>query len=74
MDTEKISDGIRGYRLMDELVKRLEVAVNGGVAKSTVYAAFSTGPTTPTRKTIFRVAEALLIQHEATIQQAIAAN
>lgn len=74
MDTEKIKDGIRGYRLMDELLKRLNVVVNGGVAKSTVYSAFTTGPTTPIRDTIFKTAEAVILKHEATVQQAETAN
>lgn len=74
METEKIRDSIRRYRLMPQLLKRLSVVINGGVARSTVYSAFESGPTTPIRDQIFITAKALIEQHEDLAKSLIQAE
>lgn len=53
---------------MDTLMQRLEIVINEGVAKTTVYKAFREGGITPTLEIILEQAQATIAEHEAAIQ------
>ena len=74
MDAKKIQELISGYGLMDTLQDRLQVAVVGGVARSTIYKAFQTGPETPRTKIVLQVAQQVIADHERTVTEAIMAT
>lgn len=71
MDTKKIQDLISGYGLMDALQDRLEIAVVGGVARSTIYKAFQKGPETPRTKIVIQIAQQVIAEHEANVTGAV---
>lgn len=56
---------------MENLKSRLQVIINGGVATSTIYKAFQQGGKTPTLEIILQQAEAVIREHEQTVQEAI---
>lgn len=71
MDTKKIQELISGYGLMDMLQDRLQVAVVGGVARSTIYKAFQNGPETPRTKVVLQVAQQIVEEHERNVTTAV---
>lgn len=56
---------------MEVLEARLHIIINGGVARSTIYKAFQMGAKTPTLEIILREAEAVIREHEQTVQNAL---
>jgi len=73
MDARKIHELISGYGLMDTLLDRLQLAVMGGVARSTIYKAFQTGPKTPRTKVVLQVAQQVVEEHERNVTSAVMA-
>lgn len=73
MDAKKIQELISGYGLMDTLQDRLELAVVGGVARSTIYKAFQKGPATARTKVVLHVAKELIDEHERAVSTAVLA-
>lgn len=73
MDAKKIQELISGYALMDTLQDRLQVAVVGGVARSTIYKAFQIGPKTPRTKVVLQVAQQVVEEHERNVTTAVMA-
>lgn len=71
MDQKEIRKLINGYNLMEVLEARLHIIINGGVARSTIYKAFQMGAKTPTLEIILREAEAVIREHEQTVQNAL---
>lgn len=71
MDKKEIKNLVNGYNLMDILEDRLQIIINGGVARSTIYKAFQVGGKTPTLEIILREAEAVVKEHEQTVQNAL---
>lgn len=65
---------ISGYGLFEELESRLEVAILGGVARSTIYKAFSTGGGTPKTDIILQIAEDVVCKHLEKLNKEIPAN
>lgn len=56
---------------MEVLEARLQIVINGGVARSTIYKAFQQGAKTPTLDIILQQAEAVIREHEQAVQEAI---
>jgi len=73
MEAKEIQQRISGYGLMDTLEDTLQVVVVGGVARSTIYAAFQSGPTTTRKKIILETAKQIIAQHEASVAEAVMA-
>jgi len=73
MDKKEIRQLINGYNLMDALEARLQIVINGGVARSTIYKAFNQGANTPTLQIIRREAEAVIKDHEDSVAAALLA-
>jgi hypothetical protein len=73
MDAKKIQELISGYGLMDALQDRLQMAVVGGVARSTIYKAFQYGPETPRTKIVIQVARQIVEEHERNVSEAVMA-
>lgn len=73
-DTKDILRRISGYGLFEELQSRLNRIILGGVARSTIYKAFSTGGGTPKTDIILQIAEDVVAEHLQKIQQEIPAN
>jgi len=73
MDAKEIQTLISGYGLMDTLEDTLQIAVKGGVARSTIYAAFRLGPTTKRNQIVLNIAKQLIAQHENMVAEAVLA-
>jgi len=69
IDYKKIAKDIRGYNLMDKLMERCTIVIEGGVARSTIYKALSQGPITDPLEKILEAAEAIVAEHKAKIEQ-----
>lgn len=71
MDAKKIQEMISGYGLMDALQERLQLAVVGGVARSTIYKAFQVGPVTHRTKIVLQIAQQVISEHEQNVSSAV---
>lgn len=69
---KKLQEQLASYNLTDRLFDRLQVVIDGGCAKTTMYKAFRVGSKTPLLNRILATAEEVLRSHEELIGEYVA--
>jgi DNA-binding phage protein len=68
----EITEKVRMYALVPEIMKRLSLIRQKSIARSTVYRAFDEGPNTPTLSLVLKVARMAIIEREQALATEVA--
>lgn len=74
MTHTELKEKVASYRLLDDLLARLNLMVKGGVAAVTIRKAFKEGPKTALLRLILDQAEIVVNEHEESIKELLQTN